>query len=216
MGGKTLYKVAGATLSADQVFKAYVKTRPALQTVMQTVGQWGSQGLAKVKHLDASLDQAVGKVIGKVRGKAQSSVAREAGSTTGQVSSNVNPQNVALHERYRDDLIRNMEKPHVKDPDLKKIVEGLYRPNARVGSGSTAAALRSEIRTGEPVGGKFHREKAEQRIRNLRDWIKTRAENANLSINEQAKRAMKPHPSSQDMQTAKNLLRDLEAAFNGK
>lgn len=43
----------------------------------------------------------------------------------------------------------------------------LYRPRAKIGSGSTADAVRVEQETGETIGGKFHREKAENYVRSL-------------------------------------------------
>jgi hypothetical protein len=35
-----------------------------------------------------------------------------------------------------------MEKPNVQDENLSHIIDDLYRPNAKVGSGSTADAVR--------------------------------------------------------------------------
>jgi hypothetical protein len=41
-------------------------------------------------------------------------------------------------------------------PALKNLINDLYRPGARVGDGSTAAAIRDELQTGGRVGGKSH------------------------------------------------------------
>lgn len=49
-----------------------------------------------------------------------------------------------------------MPKPDVQDAKLKKIVNNFYKPNTKVGSGSTADALRYEKLAGGTVGGKEH------------------------------------------------------------
>ncbi|CNC72618.1 TPA: hypothetical protein ACQQX6_001341 [Yersinia enterocolitica] len=70
------------------------------------------------------------------------------------------PKSRGQHEEYVDSLRATMEKPNVKDGNLKNIIDDLYRPNAKVGSGSTADAVRYELATGEKVGGRGHVEKA--------------------------------------------------------
>ena len=52
--------------------------------------------------------------------------------------------NRTLHESYKANLRQNMEKPTVQHPKLRNIVKELYKPNAKVGSGSTADAIREE------------------------------------------------------------------------
>ncbi len=126
------------------------------------------------------------------------------------------PKNVAASEKMRDDFIRKMQKPHVKDSELQKIVDRLYKPNARIGSGSTADALRSELKTGKPVGGKFHTQKSGEHLRRLKSWINKHTENSNRPLSETARRVSAPKPSAQDMRTAENLIRDLENALKGK
>lgn len=64
--------------------------------------------------------------------------------------------NRATFEKYKTQLRCDMEKPFVNDIELKNIMNNLYRLNASIGSGSTAAAVRYELKTGEPVKGKFH------------------------------------------------------------
>ncbi len=56
--------------------------------------------------------------------------------------SSVNPENRAEYEKYVDSLRASMEKPNVQDENLSNIIDDLYRPNAKVGSGSTADAVR--------------------------------------------------------------------------
>lgn len=65
-----------------------------------------------------------------------------------------------------------MQKPIVKDPRLQSFIDKLYRPNAKVGSGSTADAVREEARTGKPVGDSFHQQKAEDALPNLERWLR--------------------------------------------
>jgi hypothetical protein len=50
-------------------------------------------------------------------------------------------------------------------------MENNYRDNAKVGSGSTADALRQEKLTGKPVSGKWHEQKARNQVDGLRNWL---------------------------------------------
>ncbi|ESE57398.1 Rhs family protein, partial [Salmonella enterica subsp. salamae serovar 58:l,z13,z28:z6 str. 00-0163] len=103
------------------------------------------------------------------------------------------------HERYKDELRQQMEKPTVEDAELKNIIDDLYRPNAKVGSGSTADAVRYELSTGEKVGGRGHIQKAEQYSESLQRWL-----NKN------------PSASPGDRAAAENVLRDLRRALRGE
>ena len=62
--------------------------------------------------------------------------------------------NRAEFESYTDALRRSMDRPATADSKLSGIMDEMYRPNAKVGSGSTAAAVRSERATGQPIGGR--------------------------------------------------------------
>lgn len=59
---------------------------------------------------------------------------------------------------------------------LQNIVNDLYKgttnPN-RVGTGTTADAVRNELRTGLPTGGRFHSDKAQIYINGLNNVLKT-------------------------------------------
>ncbi|WP_235896133.1 type IV secretion protein Rhs [Yersinia alsatica] len=70
-----------------------------------------------------------------------------------------------------DSLHASMEKPNVKNENLKNIIDDLYRPNTNVGSGSTADAVRYELATGKKVGGRGHVEKAQTYSKALQDWL---------------------------------------------
>lgn len=81
------------------------------------------------------------------------------------------PKNRAQHGEYVDPLRASMEKPNVRDVNLKNIIDDLYRPNTKVGSGSTADAAHYELSTGEKVGGRGYIEKAQTYSIALQDWL---------------------------------------------
>lgn len=110
-----------------------------------------------------------------------------------------NASNRLDHERYKQKLRKDMEPPHVADPELADAVKNLYRDTAEEGSGSTAAAVRNERKTGQPTKGKFHSEKAEGRIRQLESWLRN-------------------HPNARpgDRAAAENLLQDMKNAMEGE
>lgn len=115
-------------------------------------------------------------------------------------SPNEGANNNALHQMYKKDLRRQMEKPHVKDPELQKIMDKVYRPNAKVGSGSTADAIRHEISTGNSVGGKMHTQKGNDTLNELGKWIRKNENN--------------PSVKPGDLDAAKNVFLDTVDALN--
>lgn len=102
--------------------------------------------------------KAGGYFLSKIGPAAERSIAGGAANRTG-------------FEAYKDSLRAGMEKPLTSDPRLSSILDDLYRPNATVGSGSTAAAVRQELATGTSVGGKMHSQKAADSIRALEKWL---------------------------------------------
>ena len=65
--------------------------------------------------------------------------------------------------------------PKVTDAKLGNIVRDLYKSAGnfnRIGSGSTADAIRNEIETGLPTKGKFHFQKGEEYLRAIEKWVK--------------------------------------------
>lgn len=106
--------------------------------------------------------------------------------------------NRTLHEAYKNELRAAMEKPTVSDKDLSSIVDKLYRPNATVGSGSTAAAVRQELATGQPVGEAFHSQKASDSIVELQRWL-----------------SRNPVSRPGDRAAAENLIIDMKNALGG-
>ena len=107
--------------------------------------------------------------------------------------------NRALHETYKDGLRTAMEKPSVSDKNLSRLVDQLYRPNAKIGSGSTAAAVRHELATGQPVGSAFHSQKAQDSIFALQKWLDKN-----------------PAASPGDRAAAENIIRDMTNSLRGQ
>jgi hypothetical protein len=110
----------------------------------------------------------------------------------------VDPSNRASFEVYKDELRANMSKPKVLDAKLANIVDKLYRQDASIGSGSTAAAVREELLTSQPTKGRYHSAKATESIAALNSWLK-----ANVTAR------------SSDRAAAENLIRDMQNALKG-
>ena len=110
-----------------------------------------------------------------------------------------NATNRATHEVYKDGLRVVMEKPAVSDKSLASLVDDLYRPNATVGSGSTAAAVRQELATGQPIGGVFHSQQAQDSIVALQKWLDRN-----------------PTARPGDRAAAENIILDMGNALRGK
>lgn len=60
---------------------------------------------------------------------------------------------MAKHARYKDALRRAMGKPATRDPKLSRLMDEMWRDNAKIGNGSTAAAVRHELATGSRSEG---------------------------------------------------------------
>ena len=103
------------------------------------------------------------------------------------------------YQNYKDSLRKMMSKPDVTNPDLKGLMDELYRPGAAIGSGSTAAAVRHEMATGQQVGGRTHTEKAQNYIKALGKWLKNNTD-----------------ASGGDKSAAENVMQDMINALNGK
>ena len=91
--------------------------------------------------------------------------------------------------------------PQVSDPKLKNLVNDLYKGAkmpSPIGTGSTADAVRNELKTGLPTGGRFHSQNAQEYITALRRFLKNN-----------------PNASNSDRMVAQALLDDLIAALKG-
>lgn len=85
--------------------------------------------------------------------------------------------------------------PSVGSPRLQNIVDDLYRGTTnpgRIGSGTTADAIRHELRTGQPVFGRTHVQKGEDYLRGLENWLRAN-----------------PHAPTADRLVARSLADDL-------
>jgi hypothetical protein len=101
------------------------------------------------------------------------------------------------HEEHKKELRRDMEAPHIEDSELSRFVDReLYREGAEIGSGSTADAIRYELKTGQRVKGKLHSIKGRNAIKYLNDWLRDN-----------------PTARPGDRAAAQNILRDLKNAF---
>lgn len=108
--------------------------------------------------------------------------------------------NAAEHSRYVKDLRRGMEKPHADNPELKRIIDSNYRTGAKIGSGSTADAIRYEKENpGARVGDRSHAQKGRETVERLKNWEKNN-----------------PHASPGDRAAAENVRKDLSDALWGK
>ena len=81
---------------------------------------------------------------------------------------------------------------------LKNTIKELYHAGSKIGDGSTAAAIKHELKTGELVGGKSHILKGEERLKNLDKILKT------MNLNKK------------DKKIAQKLYNDLKKALGGK
>ena len=119
-------------------------------------------------------------------------------ATNGAVTSE-GTANAATGAKLADDLASQMAKPQVSNPELSGLMDDLYRDNAKIGTGSTADAVRYEVASEDSVGGKLHTQKAQQYSTALQNWL-----DAN------------PNASFSDRSAAQNVLRDLQNALMGK
>ncbi len=101
---------------------------------------------------------------------ANSPTAKKAVETTTKIQSNPFIQKVESGASSNN----SVNIPNVTDAKLGNIVRDLYKGSGnfnRIGSGSTADAIRNEIKTGLPTKGKFHFQKGEEYIRAIEKWV---------------------------------------------
>jgi len=130
-------------------------------------------------------------------GNQGSATGQSSGASQGATSNGT--ANSATAPRLADDLASKMSKPAVSDSKLAGLMDDLYRDGAKIGSGSTADAVRFENQTGNPVGGVFHSQKAEDYSIALQRWLDSN-----------------PSASFGDRSAAQNVLRDLQNALKGR
>jgi hypothetical protein len=95
-----------------------------------------------------------------------------------------------------------VERPVVTDPQLGNLVKDLYKgadTGSPIGTGSTADAIRHELKTGQAVGGKLHSQKGQEYARALEKWL-----------------AKNPGASAEDRAAAQAMMDDLRSALAGQ
>ncbi len=81
---------------------------------------------------------------------------------------------------------------------VNNFYKGVKNAN-RVGNGTTADAIRYELRTAQRVGGKLHTQKGEDMVRGLGNWLRGN-----------------PGGSASDRSVAQAMLDDLTRALGGR
>lgn len=91
----------------------------------------------------------------------------------------------------------SISRPEVSNERLQKAVEQLYRNGGKIGNGSTADAIRKELAFNESTGGKWHKQKGEDQIKNLKNIINDE------------------DLSQSDLNAARRMMTDLDNALKG-
>ena len=86
---------------------------------------------------------------------------------------------------------------NVENPRLQRAIDQLFRESDTI-PGGTAGAIREELRTGSKIGGKSHRIKGQERVRQVQKIL------------------MEEDLSTADRSTAVVILQDLQDALRGK
>ena len=121
--------------------------------------------------------------------------ATRATEATSQIATRVDSANVRVTAQT------GVLRPSVSDAKLNNIVHDLYKGTqnpGRIGTGSTADAIRSEMKTGQPTSGKFHTQKGQEYARALERWM-----------------ANNPNASPSDRTAAQLMANDLKSALAG-
>ncbi|MCL5677169.1 MAG: hypothetical protein M1602_04775, partial [Firmicutes bacterium] len=100
---------------------------------------------------------------------------------------------------FGDDASNGLSKPMVSDSKLQSLMNELYRAGAKVGSGSTADAIRYEMKTGDLLSPSGHLQKGVDYARALENWLQAN-----------------PNASSPDRAAAQAVLEDLKNALQGR
>lgn len=192
------------TFRAASALNTALKTLPGMDASNEaSKGRYGAA--LKAYGRDVAITLIIGEILGpgggraaSGEGKIASEVAEEAVKQTARDGGDV-AANRATFEAYKDTLRAQMSRPAASNPELNSLLDKIYRPNAQVGSGSTAAAVRQELATGNPVGGAFHSQKAQEMITVLQRWLTNN-----------------PGASNVDRAAAENVIADLQNALGRK
>ncbi|WP_374027255.1 pre-toxin TG domain-containing protein [Bdellovibrio bacteriovorus] len=109
------------------------------------------------------------------------------------------PQSRAAYDRYIRDLRKTMDRPTIKDPELRLFVNERYWKNtSTVGNGSTAAAIRIERIENLPVKGRYHTQKGQNSLVHFEKWLKNN-----------------PEGDASDRAAVENMIMELRDALEG-
>lgn len=145
-----------------------------------------------------------------------------------EINTNLHPQNINQLKHYSNEMIRSLTREeiitNVTNLELKALIEELYRPGAKIGSGSSVAAHLQETFTGKKVGNKFHAQKIENYSTKLERWLGNNSEEALIKRWDRVKTIdsadnlkeflINSNVSSADRQIAKYLLDDMLNSLN--
>jgi len=153
-------------------FAAALERRAAQQAIRRESRRMAAEGAASFAEGSTPTTFADALVQAETRvATSRANAGSPADLEASAASGGGNPANRALHEKQKDALRTAMERPHAEDSGLSGILDNLYRPGAKVGSGSTADAVRHELATGQRVGGRLHSQKASENITRLQKWL---------------------------------------------
>jgi len=160
------------------------------------------RGLGRIKSGAKGLGQKM-RQLGRGKGATGSADDVFLHNRIGGGSQHYNPNsNLSSWSPKAQKAGKGIAEPTVTNQKLKNIVKELYKgtksPNP-IGTGSTADAIRNEIRTGLRTHGVWHSEKGRQFVRALEKWLKKQAS-----------------ASASDRTVARQLLADLQSALRGK
>ncbi len=131
----------------------------------QRVSRWGVN--------TASASYTAGEIVGfpAVGGLTAAGV-----KTGARVGAKAAARRLATHAAAREAAAEDvLATPRVASSKLQNIINDLYKGTTnpgRVGTGTTADAVRYELRTGKQVYGRSHVQKAEDYLSGLENWLK--------------------------------------------
>jgi hypothetical protein len=154
------------------------------------------KGLSKDKLAVAALNkqgEVVEQAAGVSNGAGKAAVSQGADEV---VQVNREAHNAAKFDKYVRELRAARDMPQVDDVKLQKQIKEHYRDTAEIGSGSSADALRNELKTGQPTKGKHHMQKVQDSLIYFKNWKKSN-----------------PNASKKDVEAVDDMIKDLEDAL---
>ena len=75
--------------------------------------------------------------------------------------------------------------------EARRIIKELYREGAEVGDGGTADAIREELASNEPVGGRSHVQKGKERLKQIEKLLRRNPDHADRALLEELRDDLK-------------------------